>query len=79
MDDPSWLQRIVSSPTRYGYKISSRILNILSKILNKRYQKVDDITENDLLEWRMWPDFLGMIGTVTSHRVDSNLVWFMCM
>ena len=62
MDDPSWLQRIVSSSTRYGQKISSRILNILSNILNKRYPKADNITENDLLEWRMWPSFLGMIG-----------------
>ena len=62
MDDPSWLHRIVSSPTRYGHKISSRILNILSNILNKRYSEADNITENDLLEWRMWPSFLGMIG-----------------
>ena len=53
---------MVSSPTRYGHKISSRILNIVSYILNKKYPKVDDITENDLLEWIMWPSFLGMIG-----------------
>jgi len=56
------LQRILSSPKHYGHNIANQVLNLLSKILNKRYSTVEDITESKLLEWKMWPSFLGMIG-----------------
>ena len=53
---------MVSSPVCYGRTISSQVLDISSSILNKRYPKVEDITENELLEWKMWPSFFRMIG-----------------
>jgi len=53
---------MVSSPTRQGHRIANRLLDILSNVLDKRYQKTEDITENELLGWKMWPSFLGMIG-----------------
>ena len=60
---------MVSSSTRYGNSISKRILDILSNILNKKYPKADDITENELLEWKMWPSFFGMIGNQLKNRI----------
>jgi len=56
------LQRILSSSTRCGHDIAYQVLNLLSKMLNKRYPTVEDITESKLLEWKMWPSFLGIIG-----------------
>lgn len=38
------------------------IRDLLSKILNKRYPNVEDITKTELLEWTMWPSFFGLIG-----------------
>ena len=56
------LQQILISPTRYGRSVANRVLDLLSEILNRRYPTVEDITESKLMEWKMWPSFLGMIG-----------------
>ena len=56
------LQQILRAPTRYNRSIANRVLRLLSEILNRRYPKAEDITESKLLEWKMWPSFLGMIG-----------------
>ena len=80
MEDPSWLQRMASSPTRYGRSVSDRILDILSRILNKKYPKAEDITENELLEWKMWPSFFGMIGNhlrVAVRPMLKSIRWVM--
>ena len=56
------IQRLLSSPAHYSHNIANQLLNLLTEILNRRYPKVEDITESKLLEWKMWPSFLGMIG-----------------
>jgi len=43
-------------------KNADLVRDLLSKILNKKYPKPEDITETELLEWTMWPSFLGLIG-----------------
>ena len=62
-ESTTMLQRFLSLSTRYSEHIANQVLNLLTEILNKRYPKVEDITESKLLEWKMWPSFLGMIGT----------------
>ena len=56
------LQQILNLSTRYGQSVRDRLLNLLSEILNKRYPTVEEITESELMEWKMWPSFLRMIG-----------------
>ena len=56
------LQHILKSPTRCNDSVASQVLNLLFKALNKRYPSVKDITEDILMEWSMWPCFLGMTG-----------------
>ena len=56
------LQQLLKSPIRNRHGIADRVLHLLSEILNRRYPNVEDITESKLLEWKMWPSFLGMIG-----------------
>ena len=77
MEDPSWIQRMISSPTRYGHKVSNRILDILSRVLNKRYPKAEDITENELLDWKMWPSFFEMIGN--HSKVYMCIPYLVCV
>ena len=62
LESSTMLQQILNSPTRYGHSIANRVLHLLSEILNRTYPNVEDITESKLLEWKMWPSFLGMIG-----------------
>ena len=54
----------MNSPTRCGHNLAQRVLNLLSEILNRRYPTVEEITESKLMEWKMWPSFLGMIGSM---------------
>ena len=65
----TWLEQILSTPTCYGHNIAGHVLSFLSQILNRRYPKVEDITESELLEWKMWPSFLGMIGRYVATQM----------
>ena len=56
------LQYILKRPTHYNHSIVCRVLNLLSEILKRRYSTKEDITESKLLEWKMWPSILRMIG-----------------
>lgn len=56
------LQHILKRPTYYNHSIACRVLNLLSAILSRRYPREEDITESKLMEWKMWPSILGMIG-----------------
>lgn len=47
---------------QFKQKNAELVSDILSKILIKKYPKPEDITETELLEWTMWPSFLGHIG-----------------
>jgi len=62
IENTTLFQRILNSSTHHRQNIANHVLNILTEILNKRYPKVEDITESKLMEWKMWPSFLGMIG-----------------
>ena len=56
------LHHILKEPTNCNYSVANQVLNLLLKTLKKRYPSVEEITESILMEWRMWPSFLGMIG-----------------
>ena len=73
LESSTMLQQILNSPDRYGRGMANRVLNLMSEILNRRYPRVEDITESKLLEWKMWPSFLGMIGKyITSLVMQPN-------
>ena len=63
------LQQILNWPTRYGQSVADRVLKLLSEILSNRYPTVEEITESKLMEWKMWPSFLRMIGTCTCAHI----------
>ena len=64
VENSAMMQRIFNPSifTRYSPNIANRLLNLVTKILNRKYPTVEDITESKLMEWKMWPSFLGMIG-----------------
>ena len=49
------------------------IRQLLSKLLDKRYPTLDRITVSELLEWVMWPSFLGMIGNIEVQEYQHDL------
>jgi len=53
---------MLHSPTRYGHGVANLILNLLSEMISRRYPQAADITVPELLDWKMWPSYLGMIG-----------------
>ena len=63
LESSGWLEH---SSSYFQQSTPNHIRNILSKImskiLNKKYPKVEDITQAELLDWVMWPSFLGMLG-----------------
>ena len=76
LESSTMLQQILNSPNRYGRSIANRVLNLMSEILNRRYPRVEDITESKLLEWKMWPSFLGMIGRYTCNYVSQTFLQY---
>ena len=54
-------------------KNAELIRDLLSKILCKKYPQPDNITETELLEWPMWPSFLGHIGKC-SNFIKCNAI-----
>ena len=62
LESSTVLQQILSSPTRHGHAVANRVLKMLSEILNRKYPRAADVTETELLDWKMWPSYLGMIG-----------------
>jgi len=49
------------------------IRELLTKVLDKRYPNLDDITIPELLEWAMWPSFLGMINNIEVKEDQHNI------
>ena len=67
---------MLRSPTRLRHNIANRVLNLLSEMINRRYPQATDVTETDLLDWKMWPSYLGIIGkyfTVICNHANCAL------
>lgn len=56
------LQHILKKPAHCNRSVARQVLNLIFKILFRRFPNVEDITQSILMEWKMWPSFLGMIG-----------------
>lgn len=56
------LQHILKRPTHYNRSIKYRVLKLLSEVLIRRYPTVEYLTNSELMEWKMWPSILRMIG-----------------
>ena len=56
------LQHFLKRPDYYNQGIVYRVLNLLSEVIKRRYPTMEDITESNLMEWKMWPSILRMIG-----------------
>jgi len=59
----TWINSLTTT-TYSQQKTANHVRDLLSKILSKKYPKVEDITETELLDWVMWPSFLGMLGKI---------------
>jgi len=57
----TWIDTL-STATYSQQRTVNHVRDLFSKILSKKYPKVEDITEIELLDWVMWPSFLGMLG-----------------
>ena len=55
------LQHFFKRSAHYSHNIADQVLNLLLEILIRRYPALD-ITESVLMEWKMWPSYLGMTG-----------------
>lgn len=65
------LQHILKTPNYHNQGIVYRVLNLLSEVLIRRYPTLV-VTESDLMEWKMWPSVLRMIG---GYMHVHNNVW----
>ena len=66
------LQHILKKPAHCSRNTAHQVLNLLFKIVIRKYPRLENVTESILMEWRMWPNFLGMIGRYI-HKANYTL------
>ena len=70
VNNSEWFQQSLKSTS---YATVNCIRQLLSKFLDKKYPTLDQITVPELLEWVMWPSFLGMVGNIEVREYQHNI------
>ena len=65
-----WFQQSLKSTS---YATANCIRQLLTKFLDKKYPTLNRITVPELLEWAMWPSFLGMIGNIEVKEYQHDV------